>query len=107
MKKAAVAEMMDYMIAEDLLWDDDGILWFGRKGEKSFGYRNFMEILSPVTEEPLFTVRCWNENLGVVPPDLFSNLGGLACLRRLEQAFQIPRTLYDPDNFNAVSDDSV
>ena len=63
---ADAEEILEYMISLDILWDDSGVLWFGRRGEKEFGYRNFMDLLSVFTSEPLFTVRCGQTDLGFV-----------------------------------------
>ncbi len=63
----ALAELIiQHMIASDILWDDSGLLWFGRRGEKEFGYRNFMDLLSVFTSEPLFTVRYGRTDIGYV-----------------------------------------
>lgn len=55
-----------HMVATDILWDDQGILWFGRKGEKEYGRRNFMDLLSMITSEPLFAVKHGRTDLGYV-----------------------------------------
>ena len=60
------AEVIAHMIASDILWDDAGILWFGRKGEEDYGRRNFMDLLSMITSEPLFAVRHGQADLGYV-----------------------------------------
>ncbi|MCO6436559.1 MAG: DEAD/DEAH box helicase [Phycisphaerae bacterium] len=59
-------DILDHMIALDILWQENGILWFGRRGETEFGYRNFMDLLSVFTSEPLFTVKCGQSDLGFV-----------------------------------------
>ena len=61
-----VAAILDYMIRTDILWDEEGILCFGRKGEAEYGRRNFMDLLSMITGEPLFTVRHGRADLGFV-----------------------------------------
>ena len=61
-----VATVIDHMVSSDILWDDEGILWFGRKGEEEYGHRNFMELLSMITSEPLFAVRYGRSELGYV-----------------------------------------
>jgi len=60
------AALIDHMLQTDILWDDEGLLWFGRKGEEQFGRRNFMDILSMITSEPLFKVRHGRADLGAV-----------------------------------------
>ena len=66
LEHAEAEDILQHMILCDILWDDSGVLWFGRRGEKEFGYRNFMELLSVFTSEPLFTVRCGRSDLGCV-----------------------------------------
>jgi ATP-dependent Lhr-like helicase len=54
------------MLQTKILWEEDAILWFGTKGEKEFGRRNFMDLLSMITSEPLFAVRYGRTELGFV-----------------------------------------
>jgi ATP-dependent Lhr-like helicase len=61
-----IAAVLDCMLQRDILWDEGGILWFGRKGEEQYGRRNFMDILSIITSEPLFAVRHGHDDLGFV-----------------------------------------
>ena len=66
LEDAEAESIVQHMIACDILWDDSGVLWFGQRGEKEFGYRNFMDLLSVFTSEPLFTVRCGHTDVGFV-----------------------------------------
>ncbi len=61
-----IAAVLRHMVQEKILWDEDGILWFGKEGEKKFGRKNFMELLSVFTSPPMFTVRCGRSEIGVV-----------------------------------------
>ncbi len=61
-----IANVITHMITSDILWDDEGILWFGRRGEEEYGRRNFMDLLSVITSEPLFSVRYGRKDLGFV-----------------------------------------
>lgn len=69
-------EILDHMIAREILWEEGGILWFGRKGESEFGYRNFMDLLSVFTAEPLFAVKCGQSELGFVHELSFASAKG-------------------------------
>ena len=60
--------IIDYMIRKGLLFDDTGIMSFGPEGERSFGFRNFMELMSVFTSDPLLTVRHGREELGHLHP---------------------------------------
>ena len=75
-EKKHISKLIHYMITEDLFWNDQGILWFGRKGEQEYGRRNFMEILSVVAGERLFTVKHGSNDIGFVHPSLFFNPQG-------------------------------
>ena len=70
-EKVYIDELINHMLAEDLFWNDNGILWFGQKGEREFGYRNFMEILSIIAGEQLFTVKHGSNDIGFVHPSTF------------------------------------
>ncbi len=67
----SVNDIIRFMVAEDILWMDQGLLWFGRKGEQEFGFRHFMEVLSMVAGDPLFTVKHGREELGLIHPMSF------------------------------------
>lgn len=66
-----VAELLDYMIANDILWSDDGIISFAPEGESIFGRQNFMDILSVFTSPPLFRVMSGQKELGFVHESTF------------------------------------
>jgi ATP-dependent Lhr-like helicase len=56
MSAAEVDAVLDYMTGRGILIEDAGILSFGPEGERSFGYRNFLELFSAFTSPPLFSV---------------------------------------------------
>lgn len=61
-----IARMVSWMLQKEVLWDDQGILWLGRKGEETYGRRNFLELFSVFTSPPLFSVRHGRQELGFV-----------------------------------------
>lgn len=61
-----VEQIISHMLETGILWDDEGVLWFGRRGEEEFGRRNFMDILSMIASEPLFAVKHGRSDLGYV-----------------------------------------
>ena len=71
--EAERASLVDWMLAEDILFDDSGILWFGKKGEAKFGRKNFLEIVSVFLSPPVFAVLHGRQELGYV--DEMSFLG--------------------------------
>ncbi len=64
--------ILQHMITTDILWEDGGVLWFGRRGEAKFGFRNFLDLLSVFTTEPLFSVRSGSTELGFVHESSFA-----------------------------------
>jgi ATP-dependent Lhr-like helicase len=66
-----VNEVVDWMVAEAILSDEEGLLWLGRKGEEAFGPKNFLELFSVFTSPPLFVVRHGRQELGFVDQTTF------------------------------------
>ncbi len=64
-------EVLDWMLAEGILSEDEGVLWLGRKGEEEFARRNFLELFSVFTSPPLFAVRHGRRDLGFVDETTF------------------------------------
>jgi ATP-dependent Lhr-like helicase len=64
--EADIKAVLNHMLSSDILSLNDGILWFGESGERKFRRRNFMELLSSFTSEPLFAVRYGRQHLGSV-----------------------------------------
>jgi len=76
MSERDVELVIEHMVATDVLWDDQGILWFGRRGEEEYGRRNFMDLLSMITSEPLFAVKHGRTDLGYVHQLSFATKDG-------------------------------
>ena len=64
-------EILGHMLAEGIFFEDGGLLWFGEAGERAFGRKNFLEVLSVITSDPLFTVLHGRSQLGMVHPSSF------------------------------------
>ena len=58
--------LVEWMLAEDILFDDSGILWFGKKGEAKYGRKNFLEIMSVFLSPPVISVLHGRQELGYV-----------------------------------------
>lgn len=57
--------ILDHLIASEMLFDDGfGILSMGPGGEKSYGYRHFLDLTSAFTSSPLFVIRHGNKEIG-------------------------------------------
>ncbi|HVQ75677.1 MAG TPA: ATP-dependent helicase, partial [Candidatus Binatia bacterium] len=73
---AAMAEpdidaVIDYMLSRGILFEDGGLLSLGTEGERSFGYKNFLELFSVFTSPPLVTVLHGRSELGQVHESSF------------------------------------
>lgn len=64
-------QLVEWMLAKEILFDDEGILWLGREGENSYGRRNFLELFSVFMSPPLFSVLHGRQELGYVDETTF------------------------------------
>jgi ATP-dependent helicase Lhr and Lhr-like helicase len=71
MTEEQITSIVKYMLANGLFAEDEGVLWFGRKGEEEFGRKNFMSLLSVFQSPPLFSVRHGRTVLGEVHESSF------------------------------------
>jgi ATP-dependent helicase Lhr and Lhr-like helicase len=55
------------LVAEGFLFDDSGILGIGQHGERTFGGRNFLDLMAVFSEPPMFKVMAGRTELGQVP----------------------------------------
>ena len=60
--------IIEFMLSRGMLYDEGGLLSIGVEGERAFGRRHFMELMSVFTSEPLFSVRHGRTELGLVHP---------------------------------------
>lgn len=63
---ALATEITDFLVDEQFLADDGGILGLGIATEAEYGYRHFMELLAAFTSPPLFTVFEGRKEIGQV-----------------------------------------
>ncbi|MGE0826033.1 MAG: DEAD/DEAH box helicase [Candidatus Binatia bacterium] len=61
-----IADTVTWMLKKGILWNDQGLLWLGRKGEEDYGRRNFLDLCSVFTSPPLFAVLYGRRELGFV-----------------------------------------
>jgi ATP-dependent helicase Lhr and Lhr-like helicase len=62
----SVKELVQWMIETEILSDDAGLLWLGRKGEQSYGRQNFIELFSVFMTPPIFRVLHGKQEIGQV-----------------------------------------
>ena len=66
MPSAQIEGIVHWMLQEQILWDEQGVLWLGQKGEETYGRRNFLELFSVFVSPPLFSVLHGRQELGFV-----------------------------------------
>ena len=60
-------EVLAYLVGEEFLIDDGGLVSIGPRAEKEFGGRFFRDLTSAFTSEPAFTVTWGRDVLGELP----------------------------------------
>lgn len=66
-----IGGLVEWMLQQEIVWEEAGILGIGKQGEKTFGRRNFMELLSVFTSPPIFTVLHGRWEIGTVDVSTF------------------------------------
>lgn len=61
-------QIVEHLVATGMLIDDDGMLSVGPEGERSYGFRHFMELTSVFTSPPSFVIRHGKDELGRLDP---------------------------------------
>jgi ATP-dependent Lhr-like helicase len=68
-------QLITHMLAVGILFEDSGVLGLGPEGERLFGAKNFMALMSVFETPLLFQVICGVEELGWVHPFSFTKFG--------------------------------
>lgn len=66
-----IESTIQHMLDERILWDENGLLSFDVEGERTFGRRNFLELLSVFLSPPLFSVLHGRQEIGYVDQTTF------------------------------------
>lgn len=69
--RTEVESLVNWMLAQEIVWDEQGVLWLGREGQDSFGRKNFLDLISVFTSPPLFTVKHGGREVGYVDESTF------------------------------------
>lgn len=67
-----VESVVGWMLEQEILWEEGGVLWFGSRGEREFSRRNFLELLSVFTSPPLLRVLHGRQEIGLVDQTVLS-----------------------------------
>ncbi len=82
--------IVDHLLAKGMLVDDGGMLSIGPEGERSYGFRHFMELTSVFTSPPTFVVRHGATELGHLDPtSLLTNDRGFATVLLAGRSWRI------------------
>jgi ATP-dependent Lhr-like helicase len=71
LERPLVEQVVAGMLERQILWDEAGVLWFGREGQDAYGRKNFLDLVSVFTAPPLFTVLHGRRELGFVDDSTF------------------------------------
>ena len=74
--EADVESVLTHMLSRQILVQDGGILGMGPEGERLYGGKNYMDLLSVFDTPPIFTVFCGPRDLGAVHPLSFRRPDG-------------------------------
>ena len=91
-----VADVVGYMLQEGILFEEEGLLSMGAEGEGSFGRKNFLDLCSVFTSEPLFTVMHGRTEIGRVHQVSFqAKTGGQAILSLAGRSWRVTHVDWD------------
>jgi ATP-dependent Lhr-like helicase len=62
----ALTHIVTWMLEQDILWEESGVLWFGEEGNARYSRRHYMELLSVFTSPPLIRVVHGRRDLGLI-----------------------------------------
>lgn len=68
MAREQLDQIVEFMLSQGILFDEEGMMSVGVEGERAFGHRHFMELMSVFTSDPLFSVQHGRAELGLVHP---------------------------------------
>jgi ATP-dependent helicase Lhr and Lhr-like helicase len=85
-------ELIDTMVAREILYDADGLLSLGQRGEKLYGRKNFFELYAVFTSPPVMRVQHGKEDVGHIQ-SLFVSMHdqnqGPLCFRLSGRAWEV------------------
>lgn len=66
-----LGDLLDHLVANEWIFEDDGLLSMGQGGEQALGKRHFRALMSVFTTPPLFTIMNGTREIGQVGLDTF------------------------------------
>ncbi len=92
-----VQELVDTMLEREILYEADGLLSLGQRGEKLYGRKNFFELYAVFTAPPVMRVQHGKEDVGYIQA-LFVSMHdaskGPLCFRLSGRAWEVGQIDY-------------
>ncbi|MDX9722232.1 MAG: DEAD/DEAH box helicase [Myxococcota bacterium] len=91
---ARFQELVDTMLERDILYEADGVLSLGARGERLYGRKNFFELYAVFTAPPVMRVVHGKEDVGYVQAQFVSmheREDGPLCFRLSGRAWEVMR----------------
>jgi ATP-dependent Lhr-like helicase len=85
-------ELVDTMVERDILYESDGLLTLGERGEKLYGRRNFFELYAVFTSPPVMHVVYGKDDVGYVQSlfvAMHDTKDGSLCFRLAGRAWEV------------------
>jgi ATP-dependent Lhr-like helicase len=89
-----VQELLDTMLARNILYEADGLLSLGQRGERLYGRRHFFELYSVFTAPPVMRVQHGKDDVGHVQGvfvSMHDHQKGPLCFRLAGRAWEVGR----------------
>ncbi len=90
--KARLQELVDTMVSHDILYEADGLLSLGARGEQLYGRKNFFELYAVFTAPPVMRVRHGRDEVGFVQAvfvAMHDRSEGPLCFRLAGRAWEV------------------
>lgn len=87
-----VAELIDTMLERDILYEADGLLSLGQRGEHLYGKRNFFELYAVFTAPPVLRVQQGKDDVGYIQAlfvTMHDQSKGPLCFRLAGRAWEV------------------
>lgn len=85
-------ELVDTMLQRDILYEADGLLSLGQRGEKLYGRRNFFELYAVFTAPPVMRVQHGKDDVGYIQAlfvSMHDRSQGPLCFRLSGRAWEV------------------
>jgi ATP-dependent Lhr-like helicase len=91
-REARLHELIDTMLERDILYESDGLLSLGQRGERLYGRRNFFELYAVFTAPPVMRVQHGRSEVGYIHAHfvaMHDRDQGALCFRLAGRAWEV------------------